>query len=383
MKHSAWATMALAVSAALAIAGCGSSSSPASTSSTTTSAPASSAPATTAAKFLGCMVTDTGGIDDRSFNASSWAGMQAAAAADPNVSVKFLQSTTQNDYTLNINTFLHANCGIIVTVGFLMGAATETAAKANPTQKFAIVDCSYASGCITGPHEPNIDQLVFNTVQDGFLGGYLAAGMSKTGKVATFGGIELPTVTIYMDGYWDGVQYYNTKHGTHVQVLGWNEQTQKGSFTGDFTNETKGQNLTDTFITEGADVIFPVAGNVGLGAAKAVQNADKAAGSTKVLMEWVDTDGCVSAATYCPYFVTSVEKGIVAAVKASVTSVAGGTFAGGTYIGTLQNGGAVLAPFHDFASKVPQALQTELTQVGQGIESGSIQTPTKSPVTSS
>jgi basic membrane protein A len=386
VKHSVWATTALAVSATLVIAACGSSHSSASSSTSTSSS--STATSTAAAggsgsKVLGCMVTDTGGINDRSFNASSWAGMQAAAAANPNITVKYLQSTTQSDYTPNINTFIGEKCNIIVTVGFLMGAATEAAAKANPNQKFAIVDCSYASGCITGTKEPNIDQLVFNTVQDGFLGGYLAAGMSKTAKVATFGGIELPTVTIYMDGYWDGVQYYNQKHGTHVQVLGWNEQTQKGSFTGDFTNQTKGQNLTQTFISEGADIIFPVAGNVGLGAAKAVQSADQAAGSAKVLLEWVDTDGCVSAATYCPYFLTSVEKGIVAAVKASVLSVASGTFTGGSYVGTLQNGGAVLAPFHDFASKVPQALQSELMQVSQGIESGSIQTPTKSPVTGS
>ena len=184
------------------------------------------------------------------------------------------------------------------------------------------MDCSYASGCLTGTKEPNIDQLTFNTVQDGFLGGYLAAGMTKTGKVATFGGIELPTVTIYMDGFWDGVQYYNSKHGTHVQVLGWNEQTQKGSFTGDFTNQTKGQTLTQTFISEGADIIFPVAGNVGLGAAKAVQSADAAAGSKKVNMVWVDVDGCVSAAKYCKYFITSVEKGIVASVKTAVLSAA-------------------------------------------------------------
>ena len=301
MKHSAWATAALAVSATLVIAACGSShssaSSPAASSSSSTSTSASStSSAATTGKFLGCMVTDTGGINDRSFNASSWAGMQAAASANSNISVKYLQSTTQSDYTPNINTFIGEKCNIIVTVGFLMGAATEAAAKANPNQKFAIVDCSYASGCLTGTKEPNIDQLVFNTVQDGFLGGYLAAGMTKTGKVATFGGIELPTVTIYMDGFWDGVQYYNSKHGTHVQVIGWNETTQKGSFTGDFTNQTKGQTLTQTFISEGADIIFPVAGNVGLGAAKAVQSADAAAGSDKVNMEWVDVDGCVSAA---------------------------------------------------------------------------------------
>jgi basic membrane protein A len=386
VKHSAWATAALAVSATLVVAACGSSTSSASSSSssssssTATSSAASSA-AGTGAKTLGCMVTDTGGINDRSFNASSWAGMQAAAAANPNITVKYLQSTTQSDYTPNINTFIGEKCNIIVTVGFLMGAATEAAAKANPTQKFAIVDCSYATQCLTGTKEPNIDQLTYNTVQDGFLGGYLAAGVTKTGKVATFGGIELPTVTIYMDGYWDGVQYYNTKHGTHVQVLGWNEQTQKGSFTGDFTNQTKGQTLTQTFISEGADIIFPVAGNVGLGAAKAVQSADQAAGSDKVNMEWVDVDGCSSAATYCQYFITSVEKGIVASVKTVVLSTADGTFQGGTYIGTLANGGAVLAPFHDFAAKIPGPLQRELTQLATGISDGSIPTATKSPVT--
>jgi basic membrane protein A len=381
VKHSAWATAALAVSATLVIAACGSShNSASSTTTTSSSATASTSSGASGAKFLGCMVTDTGGINDRSFNASSWAGMQAAAAADPNITVKYLQSTTQSDYVPNIDTFLGEKCGIIVTVGFLMGAATETAAKANPTQDFAIVDCSYASECLTGTKESNIDQLVFNTVQDGFLGGYLAAGMTKTGKVATFGGEDFGTVTIYMDGFWDGVQYYNSKHGTHVQVLGWNEQTQKGSFTGDFTNQTKGQTLTQTFITEGADIIFPVAGNVGLGAAKAVQDADQAAGSDKVNMFWVDTDGCTSAPQYCTYFITSVTKGIVAAVSNAVLTAAKGTFAGGTYVGTLSNGGAVLSPFHDFASKVPAALQSELNQVKAGIENGTIQTPTKSPV---
>ena len=325
------------------------------------------------------MVTDTGGINDKSFNQSAWAGMQAAASANPSIQVKYLQSTTQSDYVPNINTFLAQKCGVIVTVGFLMAAATETAAKANPTQNFAIVDCSYASQCITGAKDSNIDQLVFNTVQDGFLGGYLAAGMTKTGKVATFGGENFGTVTIYMDGFWDGVQYYNQKHNTHVTVLGWNEQTQKGEFTGDFTNQTKGQTVTQTFISEGADIIFPVAGNVGLGAAKAVQNADNAGG--KVNMMWVDTDGCVSAAQYCKYFITSVGKGIQSAVKNSVLQAQSGAFKGGTYVGTLSNGGAILSPFHDFASVVPASLQSELKTIETGIENGSIQTPTKSPVT--
>ena len=376
MKHSAWATAALAVSATVVIAACGSSHSSASSSGTSSSSAAagSSSSAATSAKTLGCMVTDTGGIDDRSFNASSWAGMQAAQSAGSGIAVKYLQSTTQADYVPNINTFIGQKCSIIVTVGFLMGDATQAAAKAHPSQKFAIVDFSYT------PPLSNVDALLFNTAQDGFQGGYLAAGMSKTGKVATFGGQKLPTVTIYMDGFYDGVQYYNSKHGTHVQVLGWNEKTQNGSFTGDFTNQTKGQTLTQTFISEGADIVFPVAGNVGLGAAKAVQDADNAAGSQKVNMMWVDVDGCVSAPQYCKYFITSVQKGIVAAVSTAVTSTANGSFKGGNYIGTLANGGVALAPFHDFDSQVPSALKNELAQVKAGIVDGSIKIATKSPV---
>ena len=375
MKHSAWATAALAASATVLIAACGSSNSSApsaGSSSSSTPAAGSSSSAATTGKFLGCMVSDTGGVDDRSFNAAAWAGMQAAQAANSSISVKFSQSTSPSDYTPIINTFVSQKCNIIVTLGFAMGDATKAAAKANASQKFAIVDNTVPGS--------NVNSLVFNTVQDAFLGGYLAAGMTKTGKVATFGGQQFPTVTIYMDGYWDGVQYYNQKHGTHVQVLGWDEKTQKGSFTGDFTNQTKGQTLTQTFISEGADIIFPVAGNVGLGAAKAVQQADAAAGSQKVNMEWVDLDGCVSAATYCKYFITSVLKGETLAVKTAVLAAASGSFKGGNYVGTLANGGVSLAPFHDWDSKVSASLKSELQQISKGIQDGSIQTPTKSPV---
>jgi len=114
------------------------------------------------------MVTDTGGINDKSFNQSAWEGMQQAASANPNITVKYLQSTSQSDYVPNINTFIGQKCGIIVTVGFLMAQATQTAAQKNPTANFAIVDNAYT------PVIKNVDALVFNTVQDGFLGGYLA-----------------------------------------------------------------------------------------------------------------------------------------------------------------------------------------------------------------
>ncbi len=128
--------------------------------------------------------------------------------------------------------------------------------------------------------------------------------------------------------------------------------------------------MTQTFITEGADVIFPVAGNVGLGAAKAVQNADASAGSQKVNMEWVDTDGCISAAQYCKYFITRVTKGIQTAVKNAVITAANGSFKGGNYIGTLHNGGVTLAPYHDFASKIPSSLKSEVAAIKPGSSAG-------------
>ena len=318
------------------------------------------------------MVTDTGGINDKSFNQAIYQGIQAAAASNSNITYKYLLSTTTSDYASNITTFLGRKCGIIVTNGFLMGQATQTAAKANPSAKFSIVDFSYT------PPVTNVDALVYNTLQDGFLGGYLAAGMTKSGKVATFGGQKLSTVTIYMDGFYDGVQYYNQKHHKSVQVLGWNEATQNGEFSNNFTDLALGQRIAQTFITEGADIIFPVAGGVGVGAAKAVQTADQ--GGANVNMLWVDTDGCVSLPQYCKYFISSVEKGISTSVKVAVLSAAAGQFKGGNYIGTLANGGVGLAPFHDFASKVPASLQAELAQIMTQIENGTIKPATKSPV---
>jgi basic membrane protein A len=363
VRHKLGSVAALSVVALLAAA-CGSSS-PSAT-------PSSSAPAA-AAKFKACVISDTGTINDKSFNQSAYEGAtQAAAASGGKITAQFLPSASSSDYASNITSFINQKCGIIVTVGFLMGDATEAAAKANPNQKFAIVDFTYPKVL------PNVDALIFNTLEDSFQAGYLAAGMTKTGKVATFGGQKLPTVTIYMDGYYDGVQYYNTKHHKNVKVLGWNEKTQNGSFTGNFTDLTAGQRLTNTFISEGADIIFPVAGNVGLGAAKAVQNADAATGTQKVNMFWVDTDGCISAAQYCKYFITSVQKGITVAVKTAVNNAANGTFKGGNYLGTLKNGGVALAPFHTFASKVPASLVAELATIKTDIENRTIKPATKS-----
>jgi basic membrane protein A len=310
--------------------------------------------------FLACQVTDTGGIDDRSFNATAWKGMQDANKS-LGVQVKFLESTTQNDFAPNLRTFVQQKCGLIVTVGFLLGDATKESATANPTQKYAIVDFAY------DPPLSNVLGLTFSTDQAAFLAGYLAAAMSKSAKLGTFGGQKIPTVTIFMDGFWAGIKYYNKQKNANVQLLGWNAAKQNGLFTGDFTNQDNGKRVTETLLGEGADIILPVAGPVGLGAAAAVKS-----GGADKRMIWVDTDGCVSASQYCSLFLTSIEKNMDVAVQTAIKDTVNNQFKGGIYVGTLQNNGVGIAPFHDFDSQVPQTVKDEINTIKQGIVNGSI-----------
>jgi basic membrane protein A and related proteins len=349
-------TLAVLALIALAAAGCGEK-------------PKEAAPATAQnANFLACQVTDTGGVDDRSFNATAWKGMQDAKS-ELGVQIKVLESSSQNDFAPNIQAFVQQKCGLIVTVGFLLGDATKASAKQNPSQKYSIVDFAYEPKDV--PNN-NVLGLTFSTDQAAFQAGYLAAAMSKTHKVGTFGGINLPTVTIFMDGFWSGIQYYNKQKNANVQLLGWNPAKPKaGLFTGDFTNQDNGKRVTETLLGEGADIILPVAGPVGLGAAAAV----KAAGGDNRMI-WVDTDGCVSAAQYCSLFLTSIQKNMDVAVETAIKDTVDEKFKGGTYVGTLANNGVAIAPFHEFDSQIPQSVKDELNTIKQGIVGGSISVKT-------
>ena len=310
--------------------------------------------------FKACMVSDSGGFDDKSFNQTSYKGLQDAVKEKGLTEVK-AESKSDNDYPTNMTAMVNAGCNVIVAVGFKLEDATEKAATANPNIKFAIVD--------SAPKTPieNLKPLLFNTAQSSFQAGYLAAAMSQSGKVGTFGGLKIPTVTIFMDGFAEGVRYYNQQKGKNVQVLGWDDTKQAGLFTGDFEDKAKGQNNAQNLITQGADVLFPVAGPSGLGGLQAAK-----ASNGKVNAIWVDTDGCISAEEYCSVLMSSVEKGMDVAVKDAVISVVDNKFDNTQFTGTLQNGGTSIAPFHDFDSKVPADVKSELDQIKQDIISGKI-----------
>jgi basic membrane protein A len=348
--------LALSAVAALALAACGEAPDE--------NADAGSASGAAAATdFLGCMVTDQGGIDDRSFNASAWAGLQAAEASD-GIEVKYVTSKSESDYTPNVNSLVAEDCGIIVTVGFSLGDATRTAANENADETFTIVDENP-----TNDGEPiaNVKPLLFNTAEAAYLGGYLAAGMTETGTVATFGGIKLPTVAVFMDGFADGVDKYNEDNGADVKLLGWDKAKQDGSFAGKFDSPTDGKNLAKNFIQQGADIIMPVAGGTGLGAAAAAQESDG-----KVSIIWVDQDGYTSAEQYKDVFLTTVEKNIANSVETATTETVNGAFTNTPYIGTLANDGVGLAPYHDFESKVPAELTAQIEALKAQIIDGTI-----------
>jgi len=324
------------------------------------SSSAGNTPAPSGNALNACMVLDTGGVDDKSFNQSSYAGLQAAQKGNSNIKISYVPSNSGNDYVPNLKAEVNKGCDTVIAVGGLMFDAVTKVAKANPKTHFAEVDA--------GSSGANVYGIQFNTAQGAFLGGYLAAGMTKSGKVATWGGLNIPPVTIYMDGFWEGVQYYNKQNNKDVQVLGWDETKPKaGTFSNSFTDQNKGKQISQTFVQQGADIIFPVAGGAGLGAGAAAQASG---GRANVI--WVDTDGCVSAAQYCKYFMTSVTKNLSGAVQTYVEQVADGTFPTGSYVGTLKNDGTGLAPFHEFDSKVPADLKSQLDSVKADIISGKI-----------
>jgi basic membrane protein A len=308
------------------------------------------------------MVTDVGGIDDQSFNATSWKGVEMAID-ELGVEGSYLESQQQTDYATNITQYLNQDTDLIIGVGFLLGDDIGNFAKENPDTDFAIVDFAY------DPPIDNVRGLVFNTDEAAFLAGYAAAAATQTGKVATFGGINITTVSIFMVGFEKGVEYYNAQNGTSVEVLGWNTAENTGVFVGNFESTDDGRRTGEEFLAEGADIIMPVAGPVGTGTAQAV----KAAGNAWVI--GVDTDWTVSVPEAADIVLTSVLKNMDVAVFETIREASADDFEGfgGTnYVGTLANDGVGIADVA--AGTISADVEAELETIKEGIIAGTIDT---------
>jgi len=362
MSMTAWrGLMAMALVAAL-VGGCGDGSGPVEDEGGASSeAPASESSESSGSGKKACLVATGAGVNDRGFNQSAWEGVQAGAKS-AGLEPQYVQADQESDYTSATQAFTKQPCRLIVTSSFAMTDATKTVAERTPDQQFAIVDVSY------DPPIDNVRGLVFDAGQASFLAGYLAAGMSESGVVATYGGQKIPPVTLFMDGFAGGVTHYNEVREAEVRLLGWNKAGQDGTFVGNFTDQAKGKQIARGFMDQGADVIFGLGGLPDLGAIAAIQED----GGGNVKMIWPNTDGCESLPDACAVMLTSVLKNIAVATKGVVEEAAAGEFESGVYVGTLANDGVGLAPFHEFEDEVPAELAQELEDVKEQIVSGSL-----------
>ena len=304
------------------------------------------------------MVSDVGGIDDASFNQNTWEGLEDAEA-ELGVCSQFIESAAQADYEKNITEFAEQGYDLIITVGFLLGDATAKMAAEYPDISFGIVDMAYDPGI------PNVTGIVFATDGAAFMTGYLAAAWADLQDpddpaVGYVAGMQIPTVEIFVAGHAAGVAYYNEKYGKDVAF--------SGTYVGDFEAADEGKTQGLSLIDEGVDVIFGIGGKTGNGGIAAAKERGK----------WgvgVDVDQYNTLPNEKDILITSTIKRLDNAVFGTVESVLDDTFAGGgVYVGTLENGGVGMAPFHDFEGQIPEQIVADLAEIEAALIAGTIDT---------
>lgn len=311
------------------------------------------------ADFKACMVASLGGLDDKSFNQSGYEGLKRAEA-ELGVEIAVSETFSQADYVPQISNMVTENCDLVIGVSWEASEALHEAAAANPDTLFALIDDA------VDPDMTNAKGLVFNTAEATYLAGYAAAAMTETGKVGTFLGGKMPPTMLFADGFSDGVDKYNEDNGADVTLLGWDKAAQDGMATGDFEDVAKGKQFSLQLIEQGADIILPVAGSVSTGALAAARENP----GTSVI--WVDVDGYYSEPEYKELMLTSALKQIGNAVFDTIAEAVDGNWTGTDYIGTLENDGVGIAPWHDFADRVPEGLDQKLEELRAQIISGEI-----------
>jgi len=360
MNKKFYSLLALLVAASLALAACGGG------------APA--APADCASEDVFCVgfVTDTGGIDDKSFNQTQYDGV-LRAVDELGVHGQFIQSDEASQYEPNLTEFASQGYDLVIAAGFFLGGDLAKVAAAYPDIEFAVFDYAYPDAFgvpegVVGHSEciPNVQGQIFKTDQAAFLAGYLAAGMTKTGKLGFYGGAPIPTVSIFAVGFQTGMELYNEVHGTSVELVGWDNATGEGVFTGDFTDLTKGKEAAESLFDEGVDIFMGVGGLIG---APGFDVARERGGYGI----WVDTDGYISLTGVEDVILTSVMKNMETSTFAVIQDTMQGNFQGcGTYVGDMANNGVALAPYHDLADAVPDDLEAEVAALAAQIISGEI-----------
>ena len=322
-----------------------------------------------ASDYLPCMVSDAGGFDDKSFNQLGKEGVDAAAAELGSKTPIEVESQAETDYASNLQNLVDQGCNTIVTVGFLLAPAALESATANPDLEYVSIDDTVDSDFDGQTDAPNIKPIIFDTAQAAYLAGYLAAGTSKTGVVGTFGGMNIPTVSIFMDGFAQGVEKYNTDNGTSVRLVGWDRAAQDGSFTGGFEANDTARQTAQALIDQNVDVLLPVGGPIYQSAAVAIQDAGREIAMVGVDADVYETD---TDPNVQKILLTSILKGIDVGTKDAIVAAGEGNFDTAPFIGTLENDGVGLAPYHDWSDRVSSDLTAKVDALKADVISGKI-----------
>ena len=311
--------------------------------------------------YLACAVSDEGSWNDKSFNEAAYEGL-LKAKDELGVQVSDAESHSIEDFEPNLTAMINEGCDVTFAVGFNLVTPVNEAAAANPEMNFVTID-GWSEG------NDNLKAVEYATQESSYLAGYLAAAYSESKVVGTYGGMNIPGVTPFMDGFYYGAKAYEAETGTAVTVLGWDPATpDQGDFVGNFSDAGVAKSISAGQIEKGADVIFPVAGSLFTATSEAINES----GNENIVFIGVDKDIALTSPEYADQVLTSVEKKMTDAVYDIVKDSMENGFDGEAYLGTLENNGTGLSEFYDFEEKIDAEILTKLEELKAGIIDGSI-----------
>ena len=264
------------------------------------------------------MISDTGGVNDESFNQSTWEGLQQAQEkyGKDKVQVKYVESSQEADYTPNIETFVEEDLDLIIGVGYKMAGAIEEASKNYPDVQFAIIDHSYEK------QPENVTSLIYEDNTAAYLAGLVAAKKTETNKVAFIGGIKSATLDKFEYGFRAGVKAANPNCELTVRYLN------------SFSDSALAKSVANQMHKDGVDVIYTAAGAAGTGAIEAAKENNKMAIGVDVDQSPLAPDNIIS----------STMKNVNVSIVNLVGEILEDNYQGGQVIvNTLASGGVGLS----------------------------------------
>ena len=294
------------------------------------------------------MITDTGGVNDESFNQSTWEGLQKAEEkyGSDKVKVKYLESTKDADYVPNIETFVEEDLDLIIGVGYKTADAIAEAAKNYPEKQFAVVDHAYEE------QPENVTSLVYEDNTSSYLAGLIAGKMTETNKVAFISGMESVVLNRFQYGYMAGVKAANPDCEISVR------------YANSFSDAALAKSIANQMHKDGVDVIYTAAGAAGTGAIEAAKENKKMAIGVDIDQNPLAPENVIS----------STVKNINVSIVNLVGEILDGNYQGGQVIvNTLASGGVGLSD--STKDHVSKDILDYVNEQADKIKSGEIKVP--------